>query len=42
MEGCTNQEIAASDKLNCAERTVQRKIDRIREFLMNAAEASQS
>jgi RNA polymerase sigma-70 factor (ECF subfamily) len=32
LEGFTNAEIAAKDKLNCAERTVERKLSRIREL----------
>jgi hypothetical protein len=42
MEGYTNAEIAAADKLDCAERTVQRKIGLIRDFLMNADEPHES
>lgn len=30
LEGFSNQDIAASDKLDCAERTVERKLNRIR------------
>jgi len=32
LEGCTNAEIAGRDKLNCAERTIERKLQRIREL----------
>ena len=32
LEGYTNAEIAAKNKLNCAERTIERKLHRIREL----------
>jgi RNA polymerase sigma-70 factor (ECF subfamily) len=32
LEGYTNAEIAGKDKLNCAERTIERKLSRIREL----------
>jgi DNA-directed RNA polymerase specialized sigma24 family protein len=31
LEGFTNEEIAGADKLNCSERTVERKLNLIRQ-----------
>jgi DNA-directed RNA polymerase specialized sigma24 family protein len=39
LEGYTNAEIAAPDKLNCAERTIERKLQRIRELWLRECTA---
>lgn len=42
LEGYTNEEISGSDKLDCATRTVERKLERIRQIWRRAEQSADS